>query len=298
MRMDEMNKYFESKGFEVEREYKTMGNRGYYEFTITKGENQQKGTYAWPEDQLIFMKNLIEKFEGVFDKAKSIKIKDVVSEDFLYHIKKLAERMGCKFVIDYTEDKYGLNLYFTISHDLPNRFFCNSIQIPSPSFLSIGSIRRSVKDTIYKLFDKMREELETVKYCKNDIKNTEEMYSMMWPKMNTWQFKGIDIINVIFNDPATIVFWSDGTKTVVKCQDDDIFDPEKGLAMAISKKALGNKGNYCNELKKWLPVEENKSDVAELEFTLECDGAEILKSIANNGITKTKSITFEIKDLI
>lgn len=59
------------------------------------------------------------------------------------------------------------------------------------------------------------------------------------------------IKNVIFNDPATIVFWMDGTKTVVKCQEGDIFDPEKGLAMAISKKALGNKGNYCNQIKKW-----------------------------------------------
>ena len=60
-----------------------------------------------------------------------------------------------------------------------------------------------------------------------------------------------DIENVIFNDPATIVFWSDGTKTVVKATDEG-FDPEKGLAMAISKKALGNRGNYYNEFKKWL----------------------------------------------
>lgn len=59
------------------------------------------------------------------------------------------------------------------------------------------------------------------------------------------------IKNVIFNEPATIVFWADGTKTVVKCQEGDIFDPEKGLTMAITKKALGNKGNYCNEIKKW-----------------------------------------------
>lgn len=58
------------------------------------------------------------------------------------------------------------------------------------------------------------------------------------------------IKKVIFNDPATIVLWEDGTKTVVKAQDED-FDPEKGLAMAISKKALGNQGNYCNEIKKW-----------------------------------------------
>lgn len=65
-----------------------------------------------------------------------------------------------------------------------------------------------------------------------------------------------EIKNVIFNDPATIVFWEDGTKTVVKCQDGDEFDPEKGLTMAIAKKAYGNKGSYCNKLKKWLPKEE------------------------------------------
>ena len=65
-----------------------------------------------------------------------------------------------------------------------------------------------------------------------------------------------EIKNVIFNDPATIVFWEDGTKTVVKCQDGDEFDPEKGLAMAIAKKAYGNKGGYCNKMKKWLPKEE------------------------------------------
>ena len=63
------------------------------------------------------------------------------------------------------------------------------------------------------------------------------------------------INKVIFNDPATIVLWEDGTKTVVKCDENDRYDPEKGLAMAISKKALGNKGNYYNHLKKWLPIE-------------------------------------------
>ena len=60
------------------------------------------------------------------------------------------------------------------------------------------------------------------------------------------------ITNVIFNDPATIVFWDDGTKTVVKAENEP-FDPEKGLAMAIAKKSLGNQSNYYNEFKKWLP---------------------------------------------
>lgn len=60
------------------------------------------------------------------------------------------------------------------------------------------------------------------------------------------------IDKVIFNDPATIVFWKDGTKTVVKAQDGEVYDDEKGLAMAISKKALGNQGNYYNTFDKYL----------------------------------------------
>ena len=59
------------------------------------------------------------------------------------------------------------------------------------------------------------------------------------------------IKNVIFNPPATIVFWTDNTKTVVKCQDDEMFDPEKGITMAFFKKMSGNKGSYFNDIKKW-----------------------------------------------
>ena len=54
-----------------------------------------------------------------------------------------------------------------------------------------------------------------------------------------------EIKKVIFNPPATIVLWFDNTKTVVKCQDGDEYDPEKGLAMAIVKKMYGNTGKYC-----------------------------------------------------
>lgn len=102
---------------------------------------------------------------------------------------------------------------------------------------------------------------EIHQYCENDVKLTKELLNA---KYGTKLFhhpitpfsQTPVIVNVIYNDPATIVFWPDGTKTVVKVQDDDVFDPEKGLAMAISKKFLGNQGNYYNEFKKWLPKEE------------------------------------------
>lgn len=76
------------------------------------------------------------------------------------------------------------------------------------------------------------------------------------------------IDKVIYNDPATIVLWKDGSKTVVKAQDGEPYDDEKGLAMAISKKALGNKGNYYNTFDKFLirPEEEEYEEVKENNY--------------------------------
>lgn len=80
---------------------------------------------------------------------------------------------------------------------------------------------------------------------------------------------------VIFNDPATIVFWSDGTKTVVKTQNGEAFDPEKGLAMAIAKRAFGNQGNYFNHIKKWVDKYREEHPVVE-EEVLYSDGKPVL----------------------
>lgn len=83
------------------------------------------------------------------------------------------------------------------------------------------------------------------------------------------------IIDVIYHEPATIVKWSDGSKTVVKCGENDIYDPEKGLAMCIAKKTLGNNGNYYELFKKWLPkepeVESISMDNKDITFNLDLD---------------------------
>lgn len=57
---------------------------------------------------------------------------------------------------------------------------------------------------------------------------------------------------VIFNKPATIIKWMDGTKTVVKCQSGDEYDPEKGFTMAYLKKLLGNDNTFNKEIKQWV----------------------------------------------
>ena len=59
------------------------------------------------------------------------------------------------------------------------------------------------------------------------------------------------IKDVKFSGPVTIVFWTDGTKTVVKCRKGDKFDPEKGIAMACAKKLMGNEDGYHREIAKY-----------------------------------------------
>jgi hypothetical protein len=48
------------------------------------------------------------------------------------------------------------------------------------------------------------------------------------------------ITRVIHNNPATIVFWSDGTKTVARTQNGDPYDPTAGLLVCVMKKMVGN----------------------------------------------------------
>lgn len=66
---------------------------------------------------------------------------------------------------------------------------------------------------------------------------------------------GSIISRVIFNDPATIILWSDGTKTIAKTHGDDAFDPEKGFAVACAKKLLGGGSAFKMEFAKWTPVD-------------------------------------------
>ena len=88
----------------------------------------------------------------------------------------------------------------------------------------------------------------------------------------------LDIKDVIFNNPATIVLWSDGTKTVVKCQEGDEYSREVGLALCIAKKALGNKGNFNNIFRKWIRNEDVRSNSESDYFSLK----QQLWSLKNN----------------
>lgn len=44
--------------------------------------------------------------------------------------------------------------------------------------------------------------------------------------------------------PATIVYWKDGTKTVVICTDKDTFTKEMGVAMCFIRKMMPNRSEF------------------------------------------------------
>lgn len=64
----------------------------------------------------------------------------------------------------------------------------------------------------------------------------------------------LNIKDVIFSDRVTVILWKDGTKTMVRAGKREHYDPEKGFAMAVCKKMFGNKGNYYEVFKKYVPV--------------------------------------------
>ncbi len=77
---------------------------------------------------------------------------------------------------------------------------------------------------------------------------------------------------IIFSGRATIVLWANGTKTVVKCMDGDVYDPEKAVLMAYLEKILGGKSpakrflKGC--LKDYTPQEGVANDAETQELTM------------------------------
>lgn len=52
---------------------------------------------------------------------------------------------------------------------------------------------------------------------------------------------------IIYHDAATIVYWTDGTKTVVKCNKNDEYSEYSGFVAAVAKKMYGG-ANAINRL--------------------------------------------------
>ena len=84
---------------------------------------------------------------------------------------------------------------------------------------------------------------------KEHIKKSHELFEKQKREMDKAEINAfIDSIDrIIFNDRTTIVFWKNGDKTIVTCQEGEEFDKEKAVALCIIKYIFGNIG-YYNEI--------------------------------------------------
>lgn len=92
-------------------------------------------------------------------------------------------------------------------------------------------------------------------------------------KKLTWMCPGLPMMKkVIFSGPATTILWVDGTKTTVKCQAEDVWSDEVGIAMCCLKRTLSNKGNFNNIFREAMKVAEVQTKKEELASSTAIEG--------------------------
>lgn len=127
----------------------------------------------------------------------------------------------CKGDVFFTENKYVE--------------YATSVKLTEVSDVELDVLKKMSKNTRNDATMAYGEALERLKHYNKSCSYVEgERRHRAW----------FEPTKIIFSPPATIVFWKDGTKTVVKCQEGDIFNEEVGLAMAIAQKIAGNRSKY------------------------------------------------------
>lgn len=104
---------------------------------------------------------------------------------------------------------------------------------------------------------------------------------------------------IIFNEPATVVFWKDGSKTVAKAHN-ETYDPEKGLAMCYAKKALGDGYEASKKIeslvKKYYKPKQEASEEPEVKTNPVVDLAEKLNQLEKDGVVLNRSKAYKFDD--
>lgn len=137
----------------------------------------------------------------------------------------------CDFVI-VNEDGDYVDLGRPMSHKVEADYFLNSLEIDATFAIPMSSGKTGA---VGRLFDK----------C---LRN-----SCFRPFMGSMPHAD----KVILHDPAVVVYWQDGTKTVAKAQNEK-YDPEKGLAMCFVKKMLDVNGMTLTAFNKLLKESDAK----------------------------------------
>lgn len=232
MKMEEMLGFLRRAGFVAVKQYDP--NAHVYVFTITKDGVTVTDDFEYPAGkdfalrdrlQREFMSNLMTVWEN---RKFYSRFKDKKGESNMSKINNLMR--------DLATNSRGKLVFGNDIYDVVVRDAVSDFRVGEPPVIDVTCSLVADATAIY-----ARKDVEMTSFLYKQLHMPQHVYGGAMPKIK----------DVIFNPPATIVFWADNTKTVVKCQEGDDFDAEKGLTMAITKKLFGNKGSYCEEIKKW-----------------------------------------------
>lgn len=296
MTMDAMVKYLEDKGFGVSRKY--IPKEKVYQFAIAKDDGVMTKKFVYPS------------WLGNNRMAKNTYMEDwldsIIAE---FEVKKREDDRKREMLYITTSSR----TYSNWEHKLTNNFSpvdywkkdCEITAAIAKEFMSeadkiANSSTRDVRESVTELIKNEIENIPTSNFGINEINEIIKKGKELMGTANKTSYNNMfgynsrfEIKDVIFNDPATIVFWKDGTKTVVKASN-EVYDPEKGLAMAIAKKAYGNQGNYFNKIKKWTGVPVPIPTVKDEDFR---DFVESALSCLANRFIKSRTKEFLLEDI-
>lgn len=134
--------------------------------------------------------------------------------------------------------------------------FRNVAKPNTTDVVTIDKMERRFMEQVHKArkVDHNKEEKEMIN-CK-PLRTTGLKASDIAVKANIHYLPIPGISKIIFNDPATIVFWTDGKKTVVKCMEGQEFNEYYGVACAIMKRFFGNNSKASAFVEKFKEEEE------------------------------------------
>ncbi len=144
------------------------------------------------------------------------------------------EKSGADITVE--ENAYSYNVTVTIKLPL-NAPWTEEIEGTNPMVdVHTARICRNTINTVYGFSSQAERVTEVMGEKAKNLKDFENQF------FGTYKIP--EVREIRYNGPATIVFWEDNTKTVVKVQPgEEYYDPDKAFAMAVCKKLFGNKFN-------------------------------------------------------
>ena len=167
--------------------------------------------------------------------------------------------------IFYKSDSLALRVFFTHSY----RYYDGSDKKSGANIIEFSDIPKAT-DFLARYIYRIETEEQKCKNAKNLINTFYGLtgsfnFDDLGPRHITYKIipLGMQISKVIYHNPATIVFWKDGTKTVVKCQEDDKYTYSAGIMHAIIRKMYEDNSRKYSEILSYISTAE--------EFDKACD---------------------------